>query len=372
MASVTPGLGGSSQPPAPTSTILDGSGGSSGSSGGSGGSGGSGPSGGSSSGGGFDWTKLILAVLGLALAIPAWKYVNRRFLKPEPEHTIAKVEDKAAELKSKNLGQKAVSNVKHAAADARDSVSHTVGSGVQAVKNAEAKVVHKAEDLKDAASAKLHAAGNSVEAGAHKAKTESKHALDHAETKAEEAKAKADAKVKADRTVQRGKDKAGAAVKDAEVSTAKGTKSVLESIKGAAHTVGKKLHVVADSTDKGIKKGADKTERALGLKGPIVATTTDDRTKIYAITGATVLTTGALAAALYYWDRKGGDIKGKLHKLQDRTKEAADKVVSRTNEALNRGGDAQVKGPVDPALTIKAPGNSGLASPNTVLSKRAP
>jgi hypothetical protein len=39
------------------------------------------------------------------------------------------------------------------------------------------------------------------------------------------------------------------AVYDAEVATGKVTKGVLENIKGAATSVGRKLHVVADSTE---------------------------------------------------------------------------------------------------------------------------
>jgi hypothetical protein len=62
----------------------------------------------------------------------------------------------------------------------------------------------------------------------------------------------------------------------------------------------------------GGRKAADKAERAVGVKhlGSLETTSEQRKTAAY-VAGGVALGLGTLAA-LYYWDRKGGDLSGKV------------------------------------------------------------
>lgn len=272
---------------------------------------GTGGSGGSSSGGsglpsGWTWDKVLLTLLGIGLAIPAWQYINRRYLfKPEPEHTAAKAEDAG-------LTQK----LKHP---------------IKALKHSEParSVQHKVEDVKDNVDIGTYTGTAKAERGVEHAKKDVKHAVDDVKVKGGDVASNVDTKsheggVKGSRTLQRVKEKVADATWEAEEAVAKGSKGVLEGIKGAATTVGRKLHVVGDNVEKGGKKAARKAEHEVD--------DADNRTWWYVGSGVAV-GTGVLAA-LYFWDRSGGDIKGKVRKLSDtaagKAREAKDAIKDMT------------------------------------------
>jgi hypothetical protein len=292
---------------------------------------------------GWDWNTVLLVSLGVLLAIPAINALRRKYFeKPEePEHSAAKVEEAAVETKQHTKGAvgKAASAVKHATIDP---IRDTVAAGVQAVKHSETTrtVQHKAEDLKDSADVAAHDASSKAERAAAKAKKEVHHAADHSKSKADDTLSAADskvheAKIKAGRAVQRGKEKLSDTVYEAEAETGKAAKGMLEGLKGAATSVGRRLHLVADSTEKGTKKTADKAERALGVKTVATPTTSvSERKAAYYTAGGVAVGAGVLGA-LYYWDRKGGDLMGKISKLRKGTKEAADSAVGRAKEVLH-------------------------------------
>ncbi|GFH31162.1 hypothetical protein HaLaN_30146, partial [Haematococcus lacustris] len=64
----------------------------------------------------------------------------------------------------------------------------------------------------------------------------------------------------------------------------------------------------------------------------------------YYTAGGLAVSAGVLAA-LYYWDRKGGDLKGKMKKLQDRTVEAVDHAAVKAKGALARTTAQEPSGP---------------------------
>jgi len=247
-------------------------------------------------------------MLGIALAVPAFKYLNRRFfMKPEPEHTLAKAEDFAADTKRKGAISKAGSAVKHAVVDP---VTH-LGKDI---KHSEAArtVQHTAEKAKDNVDIAAHdASSRASRAGAHVTK-DVKHAAEDTKEKVEDVMAASDRKtheagVKGSRAVQHAGDK----ISDAAYETKRG---VLDGLKG----IGRKLHVVPESTP---HKAARKTKEAA----------TGENKNVYYITGGLLLGSGLLAAAYYAYD-KSGDIKKGVRKLQDKTMELAgmakDKVAS--------------------------------------------
>lgn len=264
-----------------------------------GGSGGSGGSGGLPSG--WSWDRVLLTLLGIGLAVPAWRYLNRRFInKPEPEHTLTKAEDAAAGAKHKTHIPNPIKAIKHS-------------EPVRALQ-------HKAEDVKDAADVGTYNATSKTDRAVEHGKKDVKHAVEDTKVKGGDVGATVDQKtheagVKGSRGLQRTKEKVADTVYHAEEAVAKGGKGVIENIKGAAHSVGRKLHVVGDNAEKSAHKAAKRVEDE-----------TDDRTWWY-VGGGVALGTGVLTA-LYFWDRSGGDLKGKVRKLQDtamgKAKEARD------------------------------------------------
>lgn len=313
---------------------------------------------------GWSFEKIVFTILGLTVMLPIANAIKRKYIdKPQPEKVVdAVAESSPPSSKSKSAVGKAASAVKHATVDP---IRDTLAAGVQAVKHSDTgrTVQLKVEDTKDKLDLNVHDASNKTERGVSKTKQEIKHAAEHTKAKLSDTATTVDSKgqdikAKTGRAVQRGKEKVTDVAHDVEAAAGKTGKGLLESIKGAATTVGRKLHVVADATEKGAKKAADKAERALGVKHAATPTTdTTDRKAAY-YTAAGVATGAGVLAALYFWDRSGGDIAGKVRRLQDKTKEATDKMSGKTKEAVGRAKDALQR-------TNEPAGPKGANAPNT-------
>ncbi|GFH31161.1 hypothetical protein HaLaN_30145, partial [Haematococcus lacustris] len=115
-------------------------------------------------------------------------------------------------------------------------------------------VQHKVEDVKDAVDINTHNLGNKAERGFANAKKEIKHVAEDtkhalADTVVDAENKAHEVKVKGGRAVQRAAEKIGDTLHDTEVVAVKASRNVLDNIKGAATSVGRKMHLVADSTE---------------------------------------------------------------------------------------------------------------------------
>ncbi|KAJ9511837.1 hypothetical protein QJQ45_004564 [Haematococcus lacustris] len=332
--------------------------------------------------GGVDMNKMLLGLLALAVAVPLYNWITKSFIKTDVttstststtgavgsvgtvgavDRTVVVVEDRVKTgvpgTATATSGHSSSHSASHAKADLTAKGKHAVDHGKTVAGNAGLTaqvelgkagraVQHKAEDVKDAVDINTHNLGHKAERGLANAKKEIKHVAEDtkhalvdgivsAEHKAHEAK------VKSGRAVHRAAEKIGDTLHDTEVVAVKASRNVLDNIKGAATSVGRKMHLVADSTEKGVRNTLDKTGRGVDhasvTKTTVVTTTTvdTDRRAAYYTAGGVAMGAGVLAA-LYYWDRKGGDLKGKMMKLQHRTAEAVDHAAVKAKGALAR------------------------------------
>ncbi|KAF5827535.1 hypothetical protein DUNSADRAFT_482 [Dunaliella salina] len=302
--------------------------------------------------GGWTWRQVLFVALGVAMTLPLFNYVKERLVS-KPQELPVSPEDVTPEApKSKSRLGRAASNVKHATLDPVKNVVNRFAPHddvTEEAKRSEAArgVQHKVEDVKDKADTKFYDTTSKAERGYSHLQKDVKQGAEDVREKGADVAAGADrtvhkTSVKGGRVLgERVPEKASDMAYETKKTTKSAGKSMLDSIKNAPRRVGRALHLVADSTE----KGTAKAERAVKQKTSAVKekTTEEQRKNAYYVAGGVALGLAALGG-LYYYDRQGGDLGGKVKKMQGKTREFTHKSASAAEKAANKASSAAEKG----------------------------